>query len=134
MEEEFKKVAAECARHYNSGEFEKAEASYSELIEKYQQTKETTLALVYNNTVALVYNNRGHARYMQVEFYTAKDDFDVALTLNPKLGSAFYNRATILYRMGRFVDALADFQNSAKLEPANVEFQEGLKNCQLCIV
>eukprot|EP00092_Neocalanus_flemingeri_P051503 GFUD01059963.1.p1 GENE.GFUD01059963.1~~GFUD01059963.1.p1 ORF type:complete len:127 (-),score=38.86 GFUD01059963.1:66-446(-) len=126
MEEEFKKVAAECARHYNSGEFEKAEASYSELIEKYQQTKETTLALVYNN--------RGHARYMQVEFYTAKDDFDVALTLNPKLGSAFYNRATILYRMGRFVDALADFQNSAKLEPANVEFQEGLKNCQLCIV
>eukprot|EP00092_Neocalanus_flemingeri_P014333 GFUD01015460.1.p1 GENE.GFUD01015460.1~~GFUD01015460.1.p1 ORF type:complete len:127 (-),score=39.29 GFUD01015460.1:483-863(-) len=126
MEEEFKKVAAECVRHYNSGEFEKAEASYSELIEKYQQTEETTLALVYNN--------RGHARYMQVEFYTAKDDFDVALTLNPKLGSAFYNRATILYRMGRFVDALADFQNSAKLEPANVEFQEGLKNCQLCIV
>ena len=126
MEEEFKKVAGECARHYNSGEFEKAEESYTELLEKYKQTEEKTLALIYNN--------RGHARYMQVEFYTAKDDFDVAIRLDPDLGSAFYNRATILYRMGNFTEALADFQRSVKIEPKNVEFLEGLKNCQMCIV
>lgn len=122
-----KKVTADCARHYSSGEFEKAEAAYTELLDKYRRTGE-------QQSLALVYNNRGHAKYMQVEFYTAKEDFDMATSLNPELGSAFYNRATILYRMGNFSEALTDFQQSVKIEPTNLEFQEGLNNCHQCSV
>lgn len=127
MEEEYKKVSAECISHYNTGQFEKAEASYTELLENKKEG--------YNDKVlALIYNNRGHARYMQVEFYTAKDDYDVAIRLDPELGSAHYNRATILYRMGKYAEALTDFQKSVKIDPKNAEFQEGLANCQTCTV
>ena len=127
MEEELEKVSAESLRHYNFGNFEKAEAAYTELLEKYKEGEK-------DKVLALIYNNRGHARYMQVEFYRAKDDYDVAIKLNPELGSAYYNRATILYRMGSYKEALPDFQKSVDIEPKNEEFQEGLKHCQLCIL
>lgn len=127
MEEEYKKVTADCLRNYNSGQFEKAEASYTELLENNKEGDN-------DKVLALIYNNRGHARYMQVEFYTAKDDYDVAIKLDPELGSAYYNRATILYRMGKYSEALTDFQKSIKIDPNNVEFQEGLVNCQKCTV
>jgi len=126
MEEELQKVSAECERHYNSGQFEKAEADYTELLGKYKDVKN-------DKVLALIYNNRGHARYMQVEFYTAKDDYDEALQLDPQLAPAHYNRATILHRMGRYAEALPGFQKSVTIEPKNGEFQEGLNQCQLCI-
>ena len=127
MEEELEKVSAESLRNYNSGNFEKAEADYTELLEKYQECGN-------DKVLALIYNNRGHARYMQVEFYRAKDDYDEAIRLDPDLGTAYYNRGTILYRMGSYKEALPDFQRCVDIQPKNEEFQEGLKHCQLCIL
>jgi len=127
MEEELEKVSAESLRNYNSGNFEKAEADYTELLKKYQECGN-------DKVLALIYNNRGHARYMQVEFYRAKDDYDEAIRLDPDLGTAYYNRGTILYRMGSYKEALPDFQRCVDIQPKNEEFQEGLKHCQLCIL
>jgi len=127
MEEELEKVSAESLRNYNSGNFEKAEADYTELLKKYQEGEN-------DKVLALIFNNRGHARYMQVEFYRAKDDYDEAIRLDPELGTAYYNRGTILYRMGSYKEALPDFQKSVDIQPKNEEFQEGLKHCQLCIL
>jgi len=126
MEGEIKKVSEVCVVYYNSGQFEKAEAECTELLEKYESDKN-------NSQLAVIFNNRGHARYMQVEFYTAKDDFDEAIKRDPMLASAYYNKATILYRMGDYIEALKDFKKSIDLEPDNEEFREGLESCQACV-
>ena len=126
MEGEIKKVSEACVVYYNSGQFEKAEAECTELLEKYESDKN-------NSQLAVIFNNRGHARYMQVEFYTAKDDFDEAIKRDPMLASAYYNKATILYRMGDYIEALKDFKKSIDLEPDNEEFREGLESCQACV-
>ena len=42
-------------------------------------------------------------------------------------------RATILYRMGKFEDALEGFKTAIKLDPANQEFEMALKDCELCL-
>ena len=93
----------------------------------------TTNVLSDNEKLALVYNNRGHAKYMLVDFYAARDDYDEAIKLDPKLSVAYYNRATINYRMGDFAPALDDFMMSCKLDPTNLEYREGLSSCQECL-
>ena len=70
---------------------------------------------------------------MLVDFYRAKEDFDEAVRLDPSLAVAYYNRATIQYRMGEFDLALSDFKMSCKLEPKNAEFSEGLASCASCL-
>ena len=86
-----------------------------------------------NASLALLYNNRGHAKYMMVNFYAARDDYDAAIRLDPGLAAARYNRATIYYRMGEFAPALEDFIAATKLEPENPEYQAGLQSCQQCL-
>ena len=70
---------------------------------------------------------------MLVDFYAARDDYDEAIKLDPKLSVAYYNRATINYRMGDFASALDDFMMSCKLDPTNLEYREGLSSCQECL-
>ena len=60
----------------------------------YSESDETSLKL------AQLYNNRGWTRYMQVDFYKAIEDYNLALKYQPKLSEALYNRGTINYRMG----------------------------------
>ena len=75
-------------------------------------------------------NNRGHAKYMQVEFESAVKDYDAALELDYKLTVAKYNRGTIYYRMGKFDQALSDLEAALKEDPSNKEFQESLDKCR----
>ena len=123
MATSWKDLSADSDQHYKSGEFGKAVKGYTQLLRQGTPSSEEQ---------ALVYNNRGHAKYMMVDFYKAKEDFDEAIRLNPSLAVAFYNRGTIHYRMGDFNLALMDFQMCTKLEPNNPEFTEGLESCLEC--
>ena len=116
---------ADCDQLYNSGEFGKAVECYTQAIEN--NCKD-------NSVLARLYNNRGHAKYMMVDFYSARDDYDIAVKIDPKLDIAFYNRATINYRMGDFKMALEDFNIATSLSPDNLEFKEGLQSCQECLM
>ena len=49
--------------------------------------------------MAQLYNERGVSRYKQVFFDEAVEDYTQALKLNPALAPAYYNRATINYRL-----------------------------------
>ena len=122
----WRRLSADSDQLYRSGQFGKAVEGYSEIISVYQDTLDSP-------DLALIYNNRGHAKYMMVDFYKAKDDYDRALKLDPCLAVAYYNRGTIHYRMGDFDLALDDFKMSIKLEPSNPEFSEGLRSCQQCL-
>lgn len=79
---------------------------------------------------ARAFNNRGHAKYMQVNFDAAISDYDESLKLDPKLAVAKYNRGTILYRMSKFDQALIDLTAAVEADKDNEEYQEALKKCQ----
>ena len=50
--------------------------------------------------LALAYNNRGHLKYLSVDFNEAIADYTEALVYDRDLAIAFYNRGQIHYRMG----------------------------------
>ena len=49
---------------------------------------------------ALSHNNRGHLKYLEVDFDDAVVDYTNALKYDEKLAVAFYNRGLIHYRLG----------------------------------
>lgn len=53
-----------------------------------------------SGSLARLYNDRGHARYMQVHFDAAVEDYSKAVKHDRDLAVAFYNRGTVHYRMG----------------------------------
>jgi len=106
----------------SEGRFKEAEIAYTELLEKAKTAEGEELALLYNN--------RGHARYMQVDFPGALEDLEHALSLNPLLAAAHYSWATVTYRLNNSAAALPAFLRAVQLEPDNEEFKEGLRSCQ----
>ena len=75
-------------------------------------------------------NNRGHAKYMKVEFDDALADYNAALKLYPDLTVTHYNRGTILHRLGSHKEALNDLQVAVDKDPLNPEFKEALDACK----
>ncbi|XP_068736312.1 uncharacterized protein [Montipora capricornis] len=49
--------------------------------------------------LARVWNDRGHLKYLQVDFYGAVNDFTEAIMLDNKFAVPLYNRGQIHYRM-----------------------------------
>jgi len=85
------------------------------------------------NVWAKAYNNRGHAKYMAVNFDDALEDYEAALTRvnDEKLkGIVLFNRGTIKYRMGCKDDALKDLENALQSDPDNEEFKEAVTKCK----
>ena len=82
------------------------------------------------NFIFRALNNRGHAKYMQVEFDEALKDYNEALELDSNLIVAKYNRGTILYRMGKFDQAMEDLKRATEADKDNSEYQEALEKCQ----
>ncbi len=50
--------------------------------------------------LALAHNNRGHVKYMRVDFADAVDDYTMALELDDQFAVAYYNRGLVHYRLG----------------------------------
>lgn len=61
----------------------------------------TTNGANMKEILALAYNNRGHLKYLSVDFDEAIDDYTKALECNQQLTLAFYNRGQIHYRLGK---------------------------------
>ena len=65
----------------------------------------------------VAYFNRAMAYYNIGEKVKAVQDFDRAISLNPKFMEAYYTRGVILYELGNFKKALADFSKTISLNP-----------------
>ena len=65
-----------------------------------------------------------------MDFDGAISDYTLALSLDPNMAVAWYNRGTVHYRMGRFEEAEEDLQRAAGLQPDNGDFLEGLRECR----
>lgn len=74
-------------------------------------------------------NNKGHKKYLNVEFDEAIADYTEALRLCPTLAVALYNRGTVHYRLGHLQQAQSDLTEAVQLEPTNSDYLEGLQEC-----
>lgn len=68
---------------------------FIELAEECEEEQESL-----NRLLARAWNDRGHLKYLQVDFYGAVDDFTQAIKLDNDFAVPFYNRGQIHYRMG----------------------------------
>ncbi|XP_029640797.1 tetratricopeptide repeat protein 32 [Octopus sinensis] len=66
--------------------------------------------------IALAYNNRGHLRYLNVDFPEAVSDYTKGLD-HTQLPVTYYNRGLIHYRLGYFDEAIRDMQEALNLDP-----------------
>ncbi|KAL0273726.1 UNVERIFIED_CONTAM: hypothetical protein PYX00_006335 [Menopon gallinae] len=67
---------------------------------------------------------------MKVDFDDAIEDYTKAISLDPGLAVAYYNRGTVLYRLGNYELALEDLTKCVELDPKNIHFAEGLSECK----
>ncbi|XP_068216783.1 uncharacterized protein [Palaemon carinicauda] len=127
-----------CDILYQKHRFKEIEEVYDKglplLFEKCSQSSDWYWCL------ATAYNNRGHSKYMQVAFDEALEDYNLAIKYHPMLAIAYYNRATIHYRLcqsyevGEKIEslerAMSDFKKAIELEPENEEFGKGYASCK----
>ncbi|XP_047903357.1 tetratricopeptide repeat protein 32 isoform X1 [Anser cygnoides] len=52
--------------------------------------------------LATAFNNRGHIKYLRVEFAAAMEDYAAAIESQPGFEVPYYNRGLVLYRLAHF--------------------------------
>jgi len=122
MESICQAMEAQAEKLYKEKKFKEVEDMFSTLLKESEGEDDTIKAREYNN--------RGHAKYMQVDFEEALKDYEQALKLDPSLTVAKYNRGTILYRLSKFEQARDDLKAAVEAEGDNQDYQEALQKCQ----
>jgi tetratricopeptide (TPR) repeat protein len=71
-----------------------------------------------------IFNNTFPSSPLQVNFKDAESDYSDAIAADSAFAPAYFLRATVVYRMGRYEEAIKDFEVANKLEPFNKEFRK----------
>lgn len=96
---------------HNRKQYKRAINLYSAILRKDPQTYVQSLVL----------SHRGMAYFSESLFENALDDFDRALTCDPKNAKAFFFRGTVRQALGEDEAALVDFSRSLGLVPYQFE-------------
>ena len=88
----------------SKGQFELAEAQWSELIEKLPQE-------------AAVWSNRGNVRVRQNNLEGALADYTQAISLAPGEADPYLNRGAVWEAMGQWEKAIADYNQVLQIDP-----------------
>ena len=70
-----------------------------------------------NHNNCFIFNIRGNVYKAAHEYDNAMKDYNAALSLNPDLESAYWNRGDALQQLGNFAAAIADFSKSLQMNP-----------------
>lgn len=118
-----------CAKDFQAEKcFDHAIIELDKIIELSKEIKEEKDSL--KPFLARVWNDRGHIKYLQVDFYAAVNDFTEAIKLDSGFAVPFYNRGQIHYRMGRYREAIKDLTEAIKIDPT---FEDAKLNLQQAI-
>lgn len=88
----------------NKGDFTKAEAYWSELLE-----------LLPDNPA--IWSNRGNSKVSQNKLESAIADFNKAIELDPNAPDPYLNRGAAMEGLGKFESAIADYNKVLELDP-----------------
>lgn len=69
--------------------------------------------------LATAFKNRGNAYDDKGEYVHALQDYDQAVTINPRDADAFNSRGTTYTALGRYERAIVDFDEAIRLNPAS---------------
>merc|ERR1711860_3474 len=94
MEQILTALEANVAKLYKERKFKEVEEMFTTFLKESENEDDAMKARALNN--------RGHTKYMQVEFEAALEDYNKALDVFPDFAVARYNRGTIFYRMSKF--------------------------------
>lgn len=82
-----------------------------------------SIAIQFDRDNALAYAARSNVRSMQGDNLGGIGDADYAISLDPTLAAAYYNRGLIYARLGMWVSATDDYTAAAFLDP---DLEDGL--------
>ncbi|KAL9241271.1 hypothetical protein vseg_015401 [Gypsophila vaccaria] len=116
--EEFKRQANEAFKAHK----------YNQAIDLYSQ------AIDLNNQNAVYFANRAFAHTKLEEYGSAIQDATKAIEVDPKYSKGYYRRGAAYLAMGKFKEALKDFQQVKRLCPNDPDAARKLKECEKAVM
>ncbi|PSS17650.1 Serine/threonine-protein like [Actinidia chinensis var. chinensis] len=101
---------------------------YSQAIALYSQ------AIELNSQNAVYWANRAFAHTKLEEYGSAIQDASNAVEVDPKYSKGYYRRGAAYLAMGKFKEALKDFQQVKKLCPNDPDAAKKLKECEKAVM
>ncbi|KAK4398174.1 Serine/threonine-protein phosphatase 5 [Sesamum angolense] len=93
-----------------------------------------TQAIEVNKDNAVYWANRAFAHTKLEEYGSAIQDATKAIEIDPKYSKGYYRRGAAYLAMGKFKDALKDFQQVKKLCPNDPDATKKLKDCEKAVM
>ncbi|KAL1555705.1 Serine/threonine-protein phosphatase 5 [Salvia divinorum] len=128
-------MATENSTHASRAEELKAQANgafkahkYSLSIDLYSQ------AIELNKDNAVYWANRAFAHTKLEEYGSAIQDASSAIEIDPKYSKGYYRRGAAYLAMGKFKEALKDFQQVKRLCPNDPDAAKKLKECEKAVM
>ncbi|XP_047335066.1 serine/threonine-protein phosphatase 5-like [Impatiens glandulifera] len=101
---------------------------FSQAIDLYTQ------AIELNGDNAVYWANRAFAHTKLEEYGSAIHDASKAIEIDPRYSKGYYRRGAAYLSMGKFKDALKDFQQVKKLCPSDPDATKKLKECEKAVM
>ncbi|XP_072965076.1 serine/threonine-protein phosphatase 5 [Typha angustifolia] len=100
---------------------------FSQAIELYSQ------AIELNESNAVYWANRAFAHTKLEEYGSAVQDATTAIEIDPKYSKGYYRRGAAYLAMGKFKEALKDFQQVKRICPKDPDATRKLKECEKAV-
>ncbi|KAF9589155.1 hypothetical protein IFM89_019471, partial [Coptis chinensis] len=101
---------------------------YSQAIDLYSE------AIGLNSENAVYWANRAFAHTKLEEYGSAIQDATRAIEVDPKYSKGYYRRGAAYLAMGKFKDALKDFQQVKRICPNDPDAAKKLKECEKAVM
>ncbi|KAF2302191.1 hypothetical protein GH714_033694 [Hevea brasiliensis] len=93
-----------------------------------------TQAIELNGQNAVYWANRAFAHTKLEEYGSAIQDASKAIEIDPKYSKGYYRRGAAFLAMGKFKEALRDFQQVKKICPNDPDAIKKLKECEKAVM
>ncbi|KAL6865201.1 hypothetical protein ACP4OV_016352 [Aristida adscensionis] len=100
---------------------------FSQAIELYSQ------AIELNSSNAVYWANRAFAHTKLEEYGSAVQDATKAIEIDPRYSKGYYRRGAAYLAMGKFKEALKDFQQVKRISPNDPDATRKLKECEKAV-
>ncbi|XP_047951981.1 serine/threonine-protein phosphatase 5-like [Salvia hispanica] len=128
-------MATENSTHTSRAEEFKVQANEAFKAHKYSQAIDLyTQAIELNKDNAVYWANRAFAHTKLEEYGSAIQDASSAIEIDPKYSKGYYRRGAAYMAMGKFKEALKDFQQVKRLCPNDPDAAKKLKECEKAVM